>query len=179
VFAFNEEAHSYWLDGKRAPNVTTIMRGGIPIPTLVDWSARITAEWVYDHQEELPALFSGGRAPAVNYLKGIHDEVRNKAGVKGTLIHKLAESIVHGEAVEVPAEVKGYVAGYVQFLNEFQPEPILTERPVAHRGLRYAGKPDVVAAMGGEVWLFDNKTSATSMPIQLCSALPMHALSYI
>lgn len=160
MFAFHEEDHSYWLDGKRAPNVTTIMRGGVPIPTLVDWSARVTAEWVYDHQAELPTLMSGGREPAVNFLKGIHDEVRNKAGVKGTLIHKLAEGVIHDEPTEVPADVAGHVAGYIRFLDEFQLDPILTERPVARRApIRYAGRFDVVANICGETWLLDNKTS--------------------
>lgn len=159
MFAFNERDHSYWLDGKRAPNVTTIMRGGIPIPSLVDWSARVTAEWVVDHQEELPALFTGGRAPAVKFLEGIHDEVRNSAGVKGTLIHRLAEQVVHDEPTPIPAEVKGHVEGYVRFLDAFQPEPILTERPVASRTQRYAGRFDVVATICGVTWLLDNKTS--------------------
>ena len=159
MFAFNEESHSYWLDGKRAPNVTTIIRGGLPIPALVDWSARVTAAWVVDHQDELPRLFAGGREPAVKYLEGIHDEVRNTAGVKGTLIHKLAEAIVHGLPTEVPQELAGYVAGYIRFLDAFQPEPILTERPVANRAHRYAGKPDVVASINGVTWLLDNKTS--------------------
>jgi hypothetical protein len=159
MFAFNEDNHSYWLDGKRAPNVTTILRGGVPIPTLVDWSARITAEWVYDHQAELPALLSSGREPAVSFLKGIHDEVRNKAGIKGTLIHRLAEDIIHDVPTEVPAEVKGHVAGYIRFLDEFQLEPILTERPVASRAHRYAGRFDVVGSICGVTWLLDNKTS--------------------
>jgi hypothetical protein len=159
VFAFNEDSHSYWLDGKRVPNVTTIMRGGVPIPTLVDWSARITAEWVVDHQEELPALFAGGREPAVAFLKTLHDEKRNKAGVKGTLIHNLAESIVNDEPTEVPIAVAEHVAGYVRFLDEFLLEPILTERPVAHRTLRYAGRFDLVATIAGQSWLLDNKTS--------------------
>jgi hypothetical protein len=159
VFAFNEQDHSYWLDGKRAPNVTTILRGGIPIPTLVDWSARMTAEWVYDHQEELPALFAGGRAPTVAFLGKIHDEVRNRAGVRGTAVHNLAEAIVHDQPAEVPIELKGYVEGYISFLNIFQPEPLLTERPVANRSLRYAGRFDLIAELGGQTWLLDNKTS--------------------
>lgn len=159
MFAYNDDSHSYWLDGKRAPNVTTIMRGGVPIPTLVDWSARMTAEWVMDHPEELPALYAGGRAPGVAFLSSIHDEVRNRAGVKGTQVHNLAEAVIHDEPVEVPQELAGHVAGYIRFLNEFSPEPILTERPVASRAYRYAGRPDLVAELGGVVWLLDNKTS--------------------
>ena len=159
MFTYNDDSHSYWLDGKRVPNVTTIIRGGVPIPTLVDWSARMTAEWVYDHQAELPALMSGGRAPAVAFLSGIHNEVRDRAGVKGTQVHTLAEAIIHDQPTEVPQELAGYVAGYVRFLNEFQPEPILTERPVANRALRYAGRPDLIAELGGQLWLLDNKTS--------------------
>lgn len=159
LFAYNDDSHSYWLDGKRAPNVTTIIRGGVPIPTLVDWSARMTAEWVMDHADEMPALYAGGREPGVAFLSKIHDEVRNRAGVKGTQVHTLAEAVIHDEPTEVPQELAGYVAGYVRFLNDFGPEPILTERPVANRALRYAGRPDLIAELGGQVWLLDNKTS--------------------
>jgi hypothetical protein len=164
LFTYDDDKHAYWLDWTRAPNVTTIMRAGLPIPTLPDWSARMTATWVMDHPDELPGLYAGGREPGIAFLSKIHDEVRNRAGVKGTQVHHLAELIVHDQPAEVPHELAGYVAGYVAFLNAFAPEPILTERPVANRALWYAGRPDLVATMGGQTWLLDNKTSANVYP---------------
>jgi hypothetical protein len=51
------------------------------------------------------------------------------------------------------------VDGYARFLDEFEPVPVFTERPVASREHWYAGRPDLVGTMRGALWLLDNKTS--------------------
>lgn len=156
---FNEKAHRYTLDGKHVQGVTTILGAGIPKPALVKWSAKSVAEWVADNESGLEQLRSMGRAPMVEALKNVPWQVRDEAAVKGTEVHKIAEEIINGREVEVPARLLSYVNGYVDLIDAFHIEPILTEVPVANRKEWYAGKLDLVARMNGLVYLLDNKTS--------------------
>ena len=130
---FNERAHRYWLDGKPAPGVTTLISKGLPKPALPYWSAKSVAEYVVDNPDGIDALRAMGRDSAVAALKQIPWTKRDEAAVRGTDVHALAERIIHGEAVEVP---------------------------VGNRASWYAGTPDAVVRMGGAVWLLDWKTSS-------------------
>jgi hypothetical protein len=159
TLTYTDTGHRYRLDGRPVANVTTIIGGGLPKPALIDWSARVTAEWVADHVDEIPSLAAGGRDPMVAFLSRLHTEARNVAALRGTDVHGYAERLVHGEDVEVPHALTAHVDGYARFLDTFGPVPIITERPVASREHWYAGRPDLVALMGGETWLLDVKTS--------------------
>lgn len=157
---FNDRVHRYWLDGKPVPGVTTLIGKGLPKPALPYWSAKSVAEYVMDNPEGVEALRSMGRDPAVAALKQIPWQKRDEAAVRGTDVHALAEQIIHGQAVEVPEHLAGHVEGYARWLDAFAAEPIVTEVPVANRANWYAGKPDAVVRMAGEVWLLDWKTSS-------------------
>lgn len=160
MLTFSDPGHRYRLDGRPVPNVTTIIGGGLPKPALIDWSARVTAEYVADHVDEMPALAAGGRDPMVAFLSKLHTEARNVAGIRGTDVHGYAERLQAGEPVDVPHALAGYVDGYARFLDDFEPDVILSERPVASREHWYAGRPDLFARMrDGLTWALDNKTS--------------------
>ena len=45
--------HSYELDGEKVPGVTTILSKGVPKPALVDWAARMAADYAINHWDEL------------------------------------------------------------------------------------------------------------------------------
>lgn len=157
---FNEGNHSYRLDGKPVPGVTTLIKGGLPNDSLMFWSARTVAEWVADNPavtEQMEQL--GGRGPLVAFLKAVPWQKRDDAGVRGTAVHALAEEIVHGREVEVPEHLAAHVQGYVDWLDKWQLEPVLTERSVGHRRHWYAGRFDLVGDIAGVRWLLDIKTS--------------------
>lgn len=156
---FNEASHRYWLDGKPVQGVTTLLSKGLPKPAIPYWAASTVAEYVIDNPEGVEQLRSMGRAPAIAALKNVPWEKRDTAAIKGTDIHALAEQIVHGNEVEVPAHLLGYVEGYARFLDTWGIEPIVTEVPIANRKHQYAGKLDVIGAMSGETWLLDWKSS--------------------
>jgi hypothetical protein len=160
---FTEKNHGYYLDGKRAKSVTTLISGGIPKPALMYWSAKAVAEYVVDNpdkfQDLLAQIDSLGRDGVVNALKNIPWQTRNQAAVKGTQIHHLAEQLSKGEEVEVTEDIADYVQGYVDWLDRFQVEPILTERTVANRKVGYCGRFDLIAKIGSKTWLIDYKTS--------------------
>lgn len=151
--------HTYRLDGKIIPGVTTLLGKGLPKPALVYWSAKMVAEFVADNEADVEALRRMGRGPMVNALKGVPWQTRDTAAIRGTDIHALAEELVHGREVDVPEPLADVVAGYVRFIDAWQPEVIWTERPVANRKWWYAGKPDIICRIAGENWLWDWKSA--------------------
>jgi hypothetical protein len=161
---FYEASHRYKLDGKWVPGVTTLIKEGLPSPALMYWSARSVAEWVADHEEDVDALRRMGRGPMVQALKEVPWQKRDDASVRGTEVHALAEKLVHGESVDVPEHLAGYVQACVDFLDEWKPTPLVVERPLAHREHWWAGKPDLFASLpDGRVILWDYKTSASGI----------------
>src|SRR5690606_27012723 len=97
-----------------------------------------TAEWVADNPDDLDMLRRNGRAPMVDFLKAVPWQQRDEAAARGTEVHALAEKVIHGEEVEVPEHIAGHVEGYAAWVDEWQLEPIWTERPVASRKWWYA-----------------------------------------
>lgn len=151
--------HSYRLDGRPVKGVTTLLSGGLPKPALPRWAAKTVAEYVADSFDQVESLRSMGRGPMVDALKAIPWQARDTAAARGTDVHALADRIIHGQEVEVPEHLAGYVGGYVEWLDRFNVEPILTERPVGNRQWWYAGTFDAVALINDAVWLLDWKTS--------------------
>jgi hypothetical protein len=159
-----KNGHSYKLDGKPVSGVTTLLGKGIPKPQLTYWAARTVAEYVADNPDAMNDLRAMGREPMIAALKATPWAARNKAGARGTDVHALAEAIIHGQEVEVPAHLMGYVNGYVTFIDDWKIEPILTERVVGSREWQYAGTFDAIVRIGagplhGQVMLLDWKTS--------------------
>lgn len=156
---FNESTHTYWLDGKRVPGVTSLIGDGLPKPALTYWSAKTVAEFVADNPDKVDVLRDMGRGPMVSALKGVPWQKRDEAAVRGKDVHAIAERIIHGEEVDVPGHLEGFVDGYLDFLDAFHVEPVLTEFAVAHRGVWYAGTCDAIVRIGGETVGLDLKTS--------------------
>jgi hypothetical protein len=150
--------HMYRLDDRRVVSVTTIINGGVP-KHLVPWAARLVAEAVADMPSTVDALREMGRDALIAALVELPDQAKRKAGVRGTEIHRFAEQVVHGEAVEPPPDIADAVAGYARWLDATEFEQVLVERPVGNRFNAYAGRFDVLGMLHGECWLLDVKTS--------------------
>lgn len=154
-------SHSYWIDGNKVQGVTTIINGGLPKPALVNWAARSAAEMAVNEWDELAQLPVATRLARISKA---HDAARNKAAVRGTRIHALAEPLARGEKVAVPEELAGHVESCVAFLNDFGARTLMTEFPVLSRRWKFGGTGDLAAvleAIGDETWLLDWKTSAS------------------
>jgi hypothetical protein len=90
----------------------------LPKDALVYWSAKVVSEWVADNPEAVEQLRTMGRGPMVAALKGVPWEKRDQAAVRGTDVHALAEQVVHGVEVEVPAHLVDHVTNYARWLDE-------------------------------------------------------------
>ena len=164
--------HTYTLDGvPRIKGVTTMMRGLKGPPE--SYFTETTAGYAVDNWDRLTEL------PPSERLKEIAGATKQRftaAGVKGTAVHKLAEKLIKGEEVTIGEQVKGYVEACVQFLDDFDVQPLLTEPALFSRQHQYAGSADffatAVKADGATVRVLgDYKTGASgpwgSMAFQL------------
>jgi hypothetical protein len=162
--------HSYLIDGNKVPGVTTIIGATLPKPALIDWAGKTTAAYAVDYWDELTELAPSKR---LDRLNGARFEQRDTAARRGTEVHALAERLVAGHEVDVPDELDGHVRQYVDFLNTFEPAPVLVEFVVANRKVGYCGTVDLVADMRGERWLLDLKTARSGIfgetALQLCA----------
>jgi hypothetical protein len=158
-----DRGRTHWYEdanGTRVPGVTTILSNGLPKPALINWAGNVTAEYAVDHWDEL-----AGKSPSVKLaeLKKARYADRDAAANRGTQVHGLAEQLIRGVEVPVPEELAGHVEAYVRFLDEWNPTPLLVEAVVVSHKHGYAGTLDLVAEVGGRVWLLDVKTGRSGV----------------
>ena len=94
--------HSYELDGRWIPGVTTVIGAVLDKPALVSWAARETAAYADEHWARLSGMRSADR---IVELERARYATNKKATQKGHRIHALAERIQAGETVDVPTEI--------------------------------------------------------------------------
>ena len=160
--SFGRPTHHYVdATGARIPGVTSIIGDGLPKPALVAWAANITAETAVNRWQELADMPVADR---LKLLNGCRYEERDTAARRGTEVHALAEQLIHGAAVHVPEELTGHVDSYLKFLDDWDPQPVLTEAVVYSRPYGYAGTLDLIADLNdGFRWLLDVKTTRSGV----------------
>lgn len=150
--------HSYEDDRGPLTGVTTALGTALAKPALTKWAARLSAEYVVDHWDELQDMTPTARMAAV---AGAH-AVRNRSALKrGSEIHKHGEQLARtGETEELPPELVGPIRSYATWLDRHRVQPLVVEAPVVNRRWRYAGTLDLIAVVDAEPWLLDLKTAA-------------------
>jgi hypothetical protein len=154
------KGHSYYLDGVKLPGVTTVL-DALRKRGLENWAGDVTAEWAVDHWDELGAV---GPSARLDMMKRARWEIRDAAALNGTQIHDLSHRMRLGEPVEVPEAQMGSVQAVARFMDRFGVEPVASERPVWHEAHGWAGTFDLLAGMGGTLWLLDWKTGKGIYP---------------
>jgi hypothetical protein len=170
--------HAYYVDEVKVPGVTTIIGDTTPKDGLTDWAARSAADYAIDNWDELLAMRPSERHKALHFA---YRQDRDKAGRRGTEVHRLAERLVAFEEVAKPEELAGHIDSYVSFLDAMNPEPIAVELVVVNRTLRYCGTADLVCDLGEVLaeevippgrWLLDLKTARSGIfgetALQVC-----------
>jgi hypothetical protein len=153
--------HSYRLDGRHAPGVTTALNAGYPKPAIASWAARTAAQEVLDFWEELGALPPSDRFEQVRTAP---DRDRDAAARRGTEVHTYAKRLAAGEDVHPPDELVGHVDAYLRFADEWDPRELLVEAVIARRKPRYCGTLDLIADLAdGKRWLLDLKTTRSGV----------------
>jgi hypothetical protein len=153
--------HSYELDGRWAPGVTTLLGAGFPKAALVPWASKACANEVLDYWDELAELTASERFERV---RSAPNRDRDIAARRGTEVHRYAQALLQEEAVDVPEELVGHVDSYLQFLADWDVRPVLIEASVGRRDPLYAGTLDLVADLrDARRWLVDLKTTRSGV----------------
>jgi hypothetical protein len=159
--AWGKPTHYYKIDGAKADGVTTLIGDGMRKKAIEFWSANFTAEYAIDNWPKLHKLAPSER---LKTLKKCRFESRDAAANRGTEVHKHAEKLVHGDEVEVPDELMGYVESAAKFLDEWRIKPVMVEETVAFPKWNYAGTFDLVAPdPQGRSAIWDYKTSQSGI----------------
>lgn len=174
---FNEAKHSYRMnlatnskDYRRVSGVTGIIGKTLAKPALNDYRVEAVGAYVRENLADTLLLLDEhreGRISARQFdvaLSEASTTRRDKAATRGKAIHTLAEKVVAGVPVTVPAEYVEPVDQYARWLDTYQFTPLLLERQCGNRALWYAGTFDLIGEFGrgphaGERWLIDLKTS--------------------
>lgn len=150
----------------RVTGATTIISGGIPKPQLMPWYARQVAEYVRNNPLEVERLRTLDNDPEgfamIAELAKAPERVRDAAAERGSEVHDYAEALMHGQAVDVPEDLRPYVEGYLRLIDDWEIEPILTETSIGNRADWYAGRFDClgrIGKLGGMIAMLDWKTS--------------------
>ena len=162
---YRRKSGSYWsytLDGiPRIKGVTTMMKGLSGPPE--SYFTEYTAGHAVNNWDRLTLM------PPADRLKEIAGATKARfsaAAVRGTAVHKLAETLSHGGEVTVPDHLRGHVEACIGFLDSYQAGPFLTEPALFSRRHTYAGSADFFATAvkpdGTTVRILgDYKTSAS------------------
>lgn len=166
--------HEYWLDGKRAPGVTTITKHADgSADGLINWAVNGAIDYTYENRDRLADLPRAEYAALVDAgARAQRDEAKN-AGVE---VHAIAHALLSGAPVQVPDYLRGHVSATVDFMERHDVQDIIAEAPVGNRKWGYAGTLDLVARLAdGRVWLLDYKTGSS---IWLTTALQLAGYRY-
>lgn len=160
----SKDSHKYWMERLQAPSVTTFCSNGLRKQPVELWNSKTVAEFVADNPDKIETLRALGRDAMVAALKKVPYTKRDEAARRGTEVHALAEELIHGREVEVPDAISGHVEAYVQFLDEWQPKPVLVETMVGNREQWYAGTLDMVIDLpDGQRVIADIKTGRSGI----------------
>jgi hypothetical protein len=166
---FSAGAHTYALDGKRVPGVTTVINRTTDKPALVNAAAKEAAIWAAANVEALASL---GNEAWIRQAAAAPRSVWGGKAKRGTLLHDAARQLVRGEPLSPvdpagtrwPDDVIRSAEQLARFMDEWDVEPILAEVAVFHEAHLWAGTLDLVAELrGGQRWLLDYKTGETGI----------------
>lgn len=153
--------HGYTIDGNKVPGVTTIIGDTTNKPALIEWAANTTAGYAVDHWDELAELTPSKKLAKLQKAKYLD---LDQASGRGTEVHRLAESYINGEEIDVPDELEGHVRAYEKFVREWNVNPVHVEVVVGNVTLGYCGTVDLIADLAdGYRHLTDLKTSRSGI----------------
>lgn len=158
--SFRDSDHSYHLDGRRLPSVTTIL-GNLSKPGLTWWAAKLGAEVAADylrgqmhHEDALHGPYAivneGDVAHLSDLISTAHNKRLRSAGDKGNRVHAAIDQFQtdfwNAEPPDAELEPAAYKA-WCAFLEWWQGAGltcVATERKIVDPEGRYAGRLDML-----------------------------------
>lgn len=110
--------------------------------------------------EEVPSVSELTRFITREVYESAPQLAMDRAGSRGTKIHKASEAIDKYGSAEIEDDIAPYLRAYVRFLKDFSPEWERIEWPV-NNGMLYAGTLDRYGTLSGKRAILDIKTAAS------------------
>jgi hypothetical protein len=162
------DSRLYVWDGGEYPGVTSVV-GMLPKPALQYWAAKKVAE----------AAIERGKVTErdINWLKAAPKRDLNQAAEKGSSVHDTLDRLVNGETVDIPDDERGFIDGFHQFCDRYEPDFIMTEETVHGEfgEYGYCGSFDAIIEIAGERWLIDFKTTRSGVHPEVAIQLAAYA----
>ena len=161
---YNDEKHTYMVEGKQVPAVTRIVDAVSP-KNLTEWAAKAGADWWFNNYTddvEMQAIMYDG-------IRYAHKEISKEAQNIGSDVHKWIELHIRSKMddghlfVEYPDDVKVSMENFHKWLamaDKRGIEWLGSEKKIYSKVWNYAGTIDALAKINGELYVIDFKTSA-------------------
>ena len=160
---FQEDGHTYTLDGTMIPGTTTIT-GQLDKPWLAGWKVKMLAEYINKNLMDIKC-----KAGVIEAGKKVANTRRDAAADTGKQVHKWIEKYIQGETLPRPID-EGRIDRFLEWEKENKPIWIASEEIVVSRAHKYGGTLDALLGMRGRTFLGDIKTGGTipdEAPLQL------------
>jgi hypothetical protein len=135
---WNERTRIYEIEGRVLPSVTSII-GMMDKPALINWAAKLAAEYSQEHRDALIQLPADA---ATDAIKGNWRRSRDKAARFGTQVH---EAIENDQIPLKDDPTYGYVQQALIYLEDRELEVVGQEITVISLEHGYAGTMDLLA----------------------------------
>lgn len=176
---FNPKKHTYTINGEVYPSVTTILGIIDKSGPLINWAAKVTAEYIHNNFKEKDGkifigdmeLNTANAGKLLSRAKKEHNIIKTEAGDIGTHAHAEIEKII--KAAKVPTEsvlcamepqIANPVRAYLKWAEENHFQPMHSEQRVCLLKHKVAGTIDCVGTLDGKLTLVDFKTSKAIYP---------------
>lgn len=133
---FDEATHTYYMDGEKAPGVTSIL-----------------GEFMFVDRGQWPYYISTLSGAIIDAM------VMDAASDFGTAVHKVMKYVLAGVPVDYPDRIGPCVDQLLQWQADHKPEILLCEKPMGSARYGFAGTPDIFCRLDGKrLALIDVKT---------------------
>jgi hypothetical protein len=146
----------------RLRSVTTTLKMGIGDGEgLIRWRHRVIATAAVDKRDSLEwRVRDDGRDETIDWLCGLPYRRSEKAKLRGSSVHAIAEKLALGiDPGPIDEEYRPYAEQLARWLRKWQPRYLMAEAPVYNLSYGYAGTLDGVMEVGGRTVVFDYKTT--------------------
>lgn len=127
---------------------------------LVKYGKSTIAGIAYDKQKMLAQFVEDeDRAGWIDYALSQEWAGLRKASARGTDLHNAAEKLALGQEPQIEEHHRPFLDQFTQFLEDFQPEYVMSEAPIYNLRYGYAGTCDGIVVIDGQRLLFDIKTT--------------------
>lgn len=180
--AKNDDNGSRWYTDPESDqllaSVTTVLSATSSKPWLVNWAAKLAAEFAVEQNALVTSTIeAAGTAAAVDLIKGAAKRKREEASQRGTWLHDVVECLVLDSTMpDFPPDVAPFADAFVDWYCEWEPEFLASECTVADPLRGWAGTLDLVLRFPRwpflGTWTIDTKSGANldhNMPVQLAT----------